>query len=64
MNTTLQKLKRNFTERVACKVSMKNFKNTGNSYEYGTIFIPVQNQKLDSAEMFEFLNQVAKKVMF
>ncbi|PQB08594.1 zinc carboxypeptidase [Polaribacter filamentus] len=48
-------------KELRAKVSMKNFKNGGNSYEYGTIFIPVQNQKLDSAEMFEFLNQVAKE---
>jgi hypothetical protein len=41
------------------KVSMKNFKNAGIAYEYGTIFIPVQNQELDAAEMFTFLNEVA-----
>ncbi|EAQ41793.1 M14 family zinc carboxypeptidase [Polaribacter sp. MED152] len=43
------------------KVSMKNFKNGGVSYEYGTIFIPVQNQKLDALEMFTFLVEVAKE---
>ncbi|WP_334057430.1 M14 family zinc carboxypeptidase [Polaribacter sp. P097] len=43
------------------KVSMKNFKNGGISYEYGTIFIPVQNQKLDALEMFTFLGEVAKE---
>ena len=43
------------------KVSMKNFKNGGVSYEYGTIFIPVQNQKLDALEMFTFLGEVAKE---
>jgi hypothetical protein len=41
------------------KVSMKNFKNGGNSYEYGTIFIPVQNQKLNGLEMFQFLQKIA-----
>ncbi|WP_026777414.1 M14 family zinc carboxypeptidase [Polaribacter sp. Hel_I_88] len=41
------------------KVSMKNFKNGGNAYEYGTIFIPVQNQELNAAEMYQFLNKVA-----
>lgn len=41
------------------KVSMKNFKNGGVSYDYGTIFIPVQNQKLNANEMFTFLNKVA-----
>lgn len=43
------------------KVSMKNFKNGANSYEYGTIFIPVQNQKLETAALYTFLNKVAKE---
>ncbi|APG66417.1 zinc carboxypeptidase [Tenacibaculum todarodis] len=43
------------------KVSMKNFKNGGISYDYGTIFIPVQNQKLNSTEMFSFLQEVANE---
>jgi hypothetical protein len=43
------------------KVSMKNFKNGGVSYDYGTIHIPVQNQKLDNQELFDFLNKVAKE---
>ena len=41
------------------KVSMKNFKNGGNSYDYGTIFIPVQNQELNAAELYQLLNTVA-----
>ena len=43
------------------KVSMKNFNNGGNSYDYGTIQIPVQNQKLDSQELFDFLKIVANE---
>jgi hypothetical protein len=43
------------------KVSMKNFKNGGTSYDYGTIFIPVQNQKLDENEIFRFLSKVAEE---
>ena len=43
------------------KVSMKNFKNGGNSYEYGTIFIPVQNQKLYADELHQFLMNVASE---
>ena len=54
LNTILQK-------GLRAKVSMKNFKNGGNSYEYGTIFIPVQNQKLNAAEMYQFLEKTAKK---
>ncbi|WP_435416328.1 M14 family metallopeptidase [Polaribacter aestuariivivens] len=43
------------------KVSMKNFNNGGVSYDYGTIFIPVQNQNLNALEMFEFLQKTAKE---
>jgi len=43
------------------KVSMKNFKNDGISYDYGTIFIPVQNQELDTNELFRFLSKVAEE---
>ncbi|ARV08093.1 zinc carboxypeptidase [Polaribacter sp. SA4-10] len=46
---------------IRAKVSMKNFKNGGNSYDYGTIFIPVQNQKLDQLELYQFLSKVAKE---
>ncbi|WP_088324925.1 M14 family metallopeptidase [Polaribacter tangerinus] len=41
---------------IRAKVSMKNFTNSNISYEYGTIFIPVQNQKLSSEELYNFLN--------
>ncbi|MDC1167533.1 M14 family metallopeptidase [Flavobacteriaceae bacterium] len=54
LNTILQK-------GIRAKVSMKNFNNGGNSYDYGTIQIPVQNQKLDSQELFDFLKKVANE---
>jgi len=41
------------------KVSMKNFKNGDTSYEYGTIFIPVQNQDLNRLELYQFLQKTA-----
>ena len=41
------------------KVSMKNFKNGDTSYEYGTIFIPVQNQDLNRLELHQFLQKTA-----
>ncbi|NVJ88674.1 MAG: zinc carboxypeptidase [Flavobacteriaceae bacterium] len=41
------------------KVSMKNFNNGGKDYEYGTIFIPVQNQKLSSEQLYNFLTIVS-----
>ena len=43
------------------KVSMKNFKNGETSYDYGTIFIPVQNQKLNATALYAFLEKVAKE---
>ena len=43
------------------KVSMKNFKNGGKSYDYGTIFIHVQNQKIFDDEMYNFLSIIAKE---
>ncbi len=41
------------------KVSLKNFSNGGVQYDYGTIFIPVQNQVLKSSEMYQFLDKIA-----
>ncbi|WP_405605957.1 M14 family zinc carboxypeptidase [Polaribacter sp. Asnod1-A03] len=52
LNTILQK-------GLRAKVSMKNFKNGGNAYDYGTIFIPVQNQALNATEMYQFLEKTA-----
>ncbi|WGH76799.1 M14 family metallopeptidase [Tenacibaculum tangerinum] len=43
------------------KVAMKKFANDGNSYDYGTIFIPAQNQKLNGSELFDFLGKVANE---
>jgi hypothetical protein len=40
------------------KVGMKQFSISGKSYDYGTILIPVQNQKLSSKELSEFINEV------
>ncbi|MGG8495616.1 M14 family metallopeptidase [Tenacibaculum sp. TC6] len=46
-------------KELRAKVAMKKFTNNGTSYDYGTIFIPVQNQKLTSEELFTYLNEVA-----
>ena len=43
------------------KVAMKKFTNDGNSYDYGTIFIPAQNQKLNGSELFDFLGTIANE---
>lgn len=42
------------------KVGMKPFSLNGKQYDFGTIMIPVQNQKLDAGEMAQFLQEVAK----
>ncbi len=42
---------------IRAKVSMKQFKNDGISYDYGTIFIPVQNQKLECYEVIYVLRK-------
>ena len=46
---------------IRAKVSLKNFKNDGNSYDYGTIFVPAQNQKFDGLKLYQFLEEVAKE---
>lgn len=43
------------------KVGMEPFTLSGNKYDYGTIMIPVQNQKLSAVEMATFLNEVAQE---
>lgn len=43
------------------KVAMKPFTLEGTSYDYGTIMIPVQNQKLNVQEMKQFLTKVANE---
>ncbi len=42
------------------KVAKLPFTVEGKSFDYGAILVPVQNQSLNPAEMFQFLNSVAK----
>lgn len=42
------------------KVGMKQFSLEGNDYDYGTILIPVQNQKMDAQELHKFLSDLSK----
>ena len=46
---------------IRAKVAMKTFKNGGISYDYGTIFIPVQNQVLNAIDMYQFLEKIASE---
>lgn len=43
------------------KVAMEDFWLEGENYGYGTIMIPVQNQKLNRKELHEFLKEVSEK---
>jgi len=43
------------------KVGMKPFTLNGITYDYGTILIPVQNQKLNASELHAYLNTLAKE---
>ena len=56
---TPKALNKILTNGIRAKVSMKNFKNGGNNYDYGTIFIPTQNQQLNQDDLFRFLEEVA-----
>ncbi|WP_394970629.1 M14 family metallopeptidase [uncultured Croceitalea sp.] len=43
------------------KTAKSPFTLEGNSYDYGTIMIPVQNQNLNAKELHSFLNTIAKE---
>jgi hypothetical protein len=45
---------------IRTKVGMKPFLVDGKNYDYGTILIPVQNQPLNTNDLFSFLNEVAE----
>ncbi|PCJ98407.1 MAG: zinc carboxypeptidase [Flavobacteriaceae bacterium] len=46
---------------IRAKVAKSQFTLEGKKYDYGTIMIPVQNQKLNTEELHAFLTQVAKE---
>ena len=43
------------------KVAKSPFTLEGKTYDYGTIMVPVQNQKLDADQLYNFLNKVAQE---
>lgn len=43
------------------KAAMSPFTLEGTSYDYGSIMVPVQNQKLDSDGLYTFLNKIAQE---
>ncbi|WP_430906426.1 M14 family metallopeptidase [Maribacter sp. 2-571] len=44
---------------VRAKVARSQFRLGGKDYDYGTIMVPVQNQKLNSDALYELLGQIA-----
>ena len=48
-------------EGIRAKVGMKQFTLENKSYDYGTILIPVQNQKLNATALASFLSEVARE---
>ncbi|NAS29773.1 zinc carboxypeptidase [Flavobacteriaceae bacterium R38] len=46
---------------IRAKVGLTPFSVEGKKYDYGSIMIPVQNQKLNSEELHRFLSEVAKE---
>jgi len=46
---------------IRAKVSMKKFSANNIQYDYGTILIPIQNQKLSSDELFRLLKKLSKE---
>ena len=43
------------------KVSLKPFKQNGKNYDYGTIMVPVQNQKKSAETMYTLMGNLAKE---
>ncbi|MGB1449474.1 MAG: M14 family metallopeptidase [Flavobacteriaceae bacterium] len=46
---------------VRVKVGMQPFSIEGNSYDYGTLLVPVANQSLNQEELFELMQKVARE---
>ena len=48
-------------EDLRAQVAMKPFEAAGKKYDYGTILIPIQNQKLNSTELFDLVTKISKE---
>ncbi|MEO1012136.1 MAG: M14 family metallopeptidase [Bacteroidota bacterium] len=53
-------LNRILNKGIRAKVARYPFSLEGRSYDYGSILVPVQNQTLDSGELYDFLTEVAQ----
>jgi hypothetical protein len=57
---TPEALNKILKKEVRAKVGLKPFSLNNESFDYGTILIPVKNQNLSENELYSFLNEVAK----
>ena len=46
---------------IRTKVALKQFRMNGKDYDYGTIMIPIQNQKLNSKDLYSYLSKLSKE---
>jgi len=58
---TPKALNKILTKGLRVKVGLKPFTLENKKYDYGTILIPVQNQKLNESELSKFLIEIAKE---
>ena len=58
---TPKALNKILSNNIRAKVSLKPFSVEGNSYEYGTIMIPVVNQSKNADELYKLLNEIAQE---
>ena len=47
-------------KKIRTKISLKPFIHEGQTYDYGTTFIPVQNQNLSGDELYSYLKELAQ----
>lgn len=45
---------------IRAKVALKQFGMNGKNYDYGTIMIPIQNQKMNATDLYNYLNELAE----
>ena len=57
---TPRALNKILSKGLRAKVAKSRFTLENNTYDYGTIMIPVQNQVLNSKELYEFLKEIAE----
>ena len=48
-------------KNIRAKVALKRFKMNGKQYDYGTIMIPVQNQKMNAKSLYSLLKKLAEE---